>query len=156
MSIDQFTKLIKEKHILFSRFEKVTEEMLFCNANELERLLTDREWLIDQINRIDEKMICCYESAETGQKLKETVFNEGNPDDLDEDFFEIHNLASQTRSIVTRLTETETQVGIRLRLELEQILTQIKSTNRGTEAQASRFLSAKETAALGPFHVSNA
>lgn len=136
--LTQLLSLLQDKKALFIEFEQCTEEMLTCHTDSLEDILAQREQLIGKIDKLDEAM---DRLAEGSRELQQAVKCQGCPGDFSPETQEVYAAAAQVQAVISRMTEVETQVSLRLRLEQERILERIKSTNRGAGAQAARFLS---------------
>ena len=134
-------ELLEQKKALFIRFERHTEEMLTCPAEELEELVARREQLITQIDALDRAVRDAAAGSPLAPDILRAVQNQGDRGDLRREVLPLYDAAAGIRTVACRLMETEAQASVRLRLEQERILELIKSANRGAEGQAARFLS---------------
>lgn len=139
MNMDAVVQCLQQKKDRLLAFERLTEQMLDCPAGDLDGLVRERERLIFEIGRLDEKAdsLCGEDAA-----LRAAARALGNRGDLEEALWPVYDAAMAVRTVLSRLPETDMQAAIRLRLELKNALERIKSTNRGVGAKASRFFSA--------------
>ena len=137
----QIQQLLQEKLQLLLCFETETQKMLLCAPERLAEQVSERQKLIDRIDRIDERLkILCEESAD-GRALFVFLSGEGECKQLGDGVQALGGDIRSIRSILSRLKESDMQAHIRLRVEKEKILEQIKETNQGATAKAARFYS---------------
>lgn len=141
--IDTALRLLSEKYDLFSTFEEKTQRMLDCPVDDLEGLVSEREAIIEQVEAIDGQIAALAADSGMQDAVMAAVRSTGNRDDLPPAVRSVYDAAAKIRALLTRLVETETQVGLRARLEQQKALEQIKNTNRGAGAQAAKFYSAQ-------------
>lgn len=138
MNENAVIECLRQKKEQFLVFERLTEQMLGCQTEELEGLVQERDKVIFEVDRLDERISnLCEEDA----ALAGAARADGNRGELDERLLAVFDAAMEARSVLSRLPETDLQAAIRLRLELKAALERIKDTNRGASAKASRFFS---------------
>ena len=136
-------KLLGEKHELFRQYEAVTEQMLTCPIDDLESCVKKRDRLIAGIDRVDAAVGTLVSDAKS-PLLYEAVRGKCDRGDLDDAVGAVYDAAAAVRSVISRLPDVELQVDGRLMREQQCLLELIKSTNRGMEAQASRFATGQD------------
>lgn len=142
--ITQIAQLLTQKQELFARFAATTQEMLDCPRDQLEEHLARRESLMGEIGALDRSVARLREQSGLEDEIRGAISGTAHWDSLSQEVQPLYQQAAATRTLVSRLAETEAQVSLRLRLEQEQILEQIKSSSRSSTAQAARFLSSDD------------
>lgn len=130
--------LLKKQQEILS-FEEVTQNMLSCVSEKLTECMQQREDIIQCIDKIDAEIEqYCSQYADRERFLK-IIHGSADETDLSSQEAELLCIAKGIRAVFSRLEESDLQAALRLRLEEEQILEQIKSTNQGSTAKAARF-----------------
>ena len=84
--------------------------------------------------------LCAAE--ENGPAVWDAAMSRGDAGALEGALAEVYAAAQQQRAVMSRLRESEAQAMRRMKLEQDQLLEKIKSTNQGSAAKAARFYSA--------------
>lgn len=137
----QTQQLLQEKQNLLLCFEEVTQNMLHCPTEELESQVQERQQIVHLVDALDEKLCALCKDTPQGQAVLQALKGQCEPDELPEEVLGIYDDAMRVRAILSRLQESDIQAALRLRVEQERILDQIKATNQGLTAKAARFYS---------------
>lgn len=138
-NLTQAQQLLQEKQKLLLSFEEATQNMLHCPMEELENLVQERQKLIDSVDKLDEKLCALCRDTPQGQAVLQVLAGQGSPESIPKEVQELYDDAMRIRTILSRLQESDIQAALRLRVEQERILEQIKATNQGLTAKAARF-----------------
>ena len=138
----QVQQLLSEKNALLRRFEEITQDMLSCLAQELEGQVNARQQLIERLEQLDEQIAALCSQLPDPQLALAICSGQCNAEELPEAWQPVYLQALQNRSVLSRLIESDLQAALRLRLEQEEILEQIRKNNQGVHAKAARFYAA--------------
>ena len=137
----QVQQILQEKRQLLLHFEEITQQILLCPAEQLEEQVTERQKLIDLIDKLDERLAAfCRDGGEDGAALAALAKNEEIAAPPKGAEVLLHEIAD-IRTVLSRLKESDIQAALRLRVEQERIIEQIKETNQGVTAKAAKFYS---------------
>ena len=131
----QVQQILQEKRQLLLHFEEITQQILLCPAEQLEEQVTERQKLIDE-----RLAAFCRDGGEDGAALAALAKNEEIAAPPKGAEVLLHEIAD-IRTVLSRLKESDIQAALRLRVEQERILEQIKETNQGVTAKAAKFYS---------------
>lgn len=140
----QITQLLAQKQELFLQFAHCTEAMLTCPREQLEEQLARREELMGEIDALDREVDRLARQSGQEEQILGAVRGSADWDSLPPQLRPVYEGAAAVRTVVSRLAETEAQAGVRMVLEQERILEQIKASSRSGAAQAARFLSSDD------------
>ncbi len=142
VDLDRMLELLEEKRQRLLAFEEATQEMLTCRREQLEEQMKERQRLLEGIQRAEQELEeLCKEAGEEGEQALCAAQAGAEPSALPEELLPVYRAAMEVRTVLSRFPESEVQAMMRLRLEQEQILEQIKNTNQGSAAKAARFYS---------------
>lgn len=142
-------ELLYKKQSEMLAFEEVTQNMLTCTREKLIESMQEREEIIKRVDQIDAEIKKYCEQSTDKEHLEKIVNNSADQAALSEEEKNLYRAAQQVQAVFSRLEESDLQAAMRLRLEQELILEQIKSTNQGNSAKASRFFSNGATPSTG-------
>lgn len=137
--IQRVINLLEEKKDYFTLYEQVSLAMLSCDADELEEKIGRRAVIIERIDHLD---ACIDEACEKQQLYCQAARASCGRSELPEGWKTVFDCAMQVRAIIGRLPDIDLQIEMRLEQERDLALEQIKSNNRGQNAQAAKYYSA--------------
>ena len=138
VDLDKMLELLEEKRQLLLAFEAVTQGMLTCPEEQLK----GRQRLLERLRELETELAeLCSRAGEDGALARAAAQAKAEPSALPEELGPVYRAAMEAQAVLSRLPESEVQAIMRLRLEQERILEQIKSTNQGSAAKAARFYS---------------
>ena len=136
----KLTELLEQKKQRFLEYEQITNEMLFCDSDNLEERMGERVRLIHAIDRLDEAVkAVCDDAGEEGAMLRQAVRANGERGALPAAMRAVFDQTIEIRAVISRLPDLDQQLEMRLCQERDSVLEQIKSANRGQGAQAARY-----------------
>ncbi len=142
VDLDKMLELLEEKRQLLLAFEAVTQVMLTCQEEQLGEQLKGRQRLLERLRELETELAeLCSRAGEDGALARAAAQAKAEPSALPEELGPVYRAAMEAQAVLSRLPESEVQAIMRLRLEQERILEQIKSTNQGSAAKAARFYS---------------
>lgn len=142
VDLDRMLELLEEKRQRLLAFEEATQEMLTCRREQLEEQMKERQRLLEGIQRAERELEeLCGKAGEEGALALCAAQAGAEPSALPGELLPVYQAAMEVRAVLSRFPESEVQAMMRLRLEQEQILEQIKNTNQGSAAKAARFYS---------------
>ena len=139
---ERVTELLEEERELLLSFEAVTQEMLTCQAEQLEEKMKVRQRLLEEIQKREEELEELCGAGEAGAEVLAAARGQREPDGLDGELLAVYERGMGVRTVLSRFPESEVQAMMRLRLEQEKLLMRIKAANQGSAAKAARFYSA--------------
>ena len=146
MDLNGIIGLMKQKKEELEQFQELTQAMLLCTREELETQVRQREKSIRQIEKLDQQLQQIREDLAPEDPVRQamagTLEGNGHPEPVEE----IFTLSRQIRALLGRIREDDIQASLRLRVEQEKILSQIRTANQGGKAKAARFYSAAAAA----------
>lgn len=142
---DTICALLKEKREALAEFERHSEEMLRCDSAKLEEHVEARQRIIGRVGEIDRRIEeRCVQAKEGETPLREALLNRGQRDALSDGLGRVYDEAQLNFAILNRLRSIDRQVLARMAAEREGLLRSIKEHNRGSDAQAAKFLSPEQ------------
>ena len=131
--------LLAEKRDYFALYEQASLEMLSCESDGLEEKLERRAVIIDRIDFLDAQIDEACDNQPLYCRAARAVCGRG---ELPEEWKPVFDCAMQIRAIAGRLPDIDLQIQMRLEQERDMAMEQIKSNNRGQNAQAAKYYSA--------------
>ncbi len=141
-NLEEILRLMEIKRQLLRGIEDATQEMLACRREELPEQVKERQRFIDELERQDAALRELCAAEENGPAVWDAAMSRGDAGALEGELAEVYAAAQQQRAVMSRLRESEAQAMRRMKLEQDQLLEKIKSTNQGSAAKAARFYSA--------------
>lgn len=131
--------LLLEKKALLERFEAATRQMLAAPREQLPALVEERQRLAEAVDRVDGRLAAACGQPGAQEALEWLL--KGTGASPAPEWEPARQAAREVRAILSRLREDDLQAALRLRVEQERILEQIKASNQGGAAKAARFSS---------------
>lgn len=142
LDLDKMLELLEQERQLLLAFEEATQVMLTCRQERLEEQMKERQRLLEEIQQTEQALKeLCGEAGEEGGLALAAAQARAEPSALPEGLLPVYQAAMEVQAVLSRFPESEVQAMMRLKLEQERILEQIKNTNQGSAAKAARFYS---------------
>lgn len=156
MASVQLMEWMEQKKQCLLDFQAVTQCMLECEREELEDLVEKRGRLIEKIDQLDAGIQAELEGLEASDPIYQAVAGtlEGGTHEAETKM--LFALSREMRSILGQIREDDIQASLRLRVEQEDILNQIREANQGGTAKGARFYSAAAVRNRGGTRLGNA
>lgn len=156
MEIVQVSALMEQRKRLLLEFQATTRKMLECSREELEPLVEKREQLIGEMDRIQAEIQEQLADLEEGDPVRQAVSGVLEGTTHGEETGKLFQLSREMRTLLGQIREDDIQAALRLRVEQEQILGQIRAANQGGQAKGARFYSAAAARNQGGSRLGNA
>lgn len=140
MNLEQVLDILEEKRRLLLGFEEVTQRMLTCGTEQLEKEMGERQRLLEAVQKQERELEeLCSGAGPEGEALLEVARGQGEVSQLSGEMLRVYEKAMELRAVLSRFPESEVQAMMRLRLEQEKLLEKIKTANQRGAAKAARF-----------------
>ena len=131
MEIAQVTALMKQKKKAQREFQAVTQKMLECSRDDLKKLVEKREHLIREMDRAEAEIQAQLTDLEEADPVRQAVAGTLEGTGHGEETEALFRLSREIRALLGQIREDDIQASLRLRVEQEQILDQIRTANQG-------------------------
>lgn len=138
-AIQRVIDLLEEKRDYFALYEQASLEMLSCELDGIDEKLEHRAVMIAGIDCLDEQIDEACDKQELYCQAARAACGRG---ELPDEWKPVFDRAMQVRAIVSRLPDIDLQIEMRLEQERDLAMEQIKSNNRGQNAQAAKYYGA--------------
>lgn len=156
MEIAQVTALMEQKKKALWEFQAVTQKMLECSRDDLKKLVEKREHLIREMDRAEAEIQAQLTDLEEADPVRQAVAGTLEGTGHGEETETLFRLSREIRALLGQIREDDIQASLRLRVEQEQILDQIRTANQGGKAKGARFYSAAAARSRGGSRLGNA
>lgn len=156
MEIAQVTALMEQKKKALREFQAVTQKMLECSRDDLKKLVEKREHLIWEMDRAEAEIQAQLTDLEEADPVRQAVAGTLEGTGHGEETEALFRLSREIRALLGQIREDDIQASLRLRVEQEQILDQIRTANQGGKAKGARFYSAAAARSRGGSRLGNA
>ena len=156
MEIAQVTALMKQKKKALREFQAVTQKMLECSRDDLKKLVEKREHLIREMDRAEAEIQAQLTDLEEADPVRQAVAGTLEGTGHGEETEALFRLSREIRALLGQIREDDIQASLRLRVEQEQILDQIRTANQSSKAKAARFYSSAAARSRGGSRMGNA
>ena len=116
MELAQVTALMEQKKKALREFQAVTQKMLECSRDDLKKLVEKRD------HQIQAQLTDLEEADPVRQAVAGTLEGTGHGEETETLF----RLSREIRALLGQIREDDIQASLRLRVEQEQILDQIR------------------------------
>lgn len=129
ISLDNMAILecLEEKKALFARYEECTAQMNICEIDELQKYITERAGLANQIDKLNQEIDDICDMAEDPQIMRDAVANRGNYGDFPRDVLPVYDKASEVFTLISHIYNMEPSVKERMTTERANLLQKIKT-----------------------------
>lgn len=128
--INEIVNLIKEKKILFLKFEEYSHELLKADVENMIEFDGKRQMIRKEIESLDKHLVGIYENEADADRIYRAVKNKENRSDVEAEYLEIFDEAQTLFTIIYRIQENEKLVMEHLMNCKAELLGQIKEANQ--------------------------
>ncbi|MBR3839572.1 MAG: hypothetical protein IKM20_00365 [Erysipelotrichales bacterium] len=128
--VEEILKLLCQKEELLKKFEKISEQMI---SNEIEELLVldeERMKLIAEMQSIDKMIKSIYENESDADSISRAISNLDNRSEVNEKYLPIFDKAQQLFMIVSKLQSFQENLDLKLLQLKKELLGDIKQNNQ--------------------------
>ncbi len=139
-TINELCEMLARKKDIFLQYEKDTEALLSCEADEIEAHMKSRKRLSGEVDRIDAALDrLAADGAENQTAVRQALKNHCGRSQIPAELRPVFDSAQQIFTVIHRIRRMESRAEERIKFEQDILLEKIKDLNRSTAAQASRF-----------------
>ncbi|MDR1674716.1 MAG: hypothetical protein LBR54_04620 [Oscillospiraceae bacterium] len=130
--------LLKQEQLLLE-YETLTQKMCDCAEDETEGMLEKREEIIERLDAINVEIREEIANLKNPERIRSVLNNKPDFDELSEHERAISEQVQNIASVMSRIDRINTEVISVIRRRQDDILTQIKNVNTGTESVAAKY-----------------
>ncbi len=127
---------LREKTLLLSEIEKITDSMAVVPQEELLSCTEKRGELVEKIKIIDDKL---REFAGMDNDVRNVLNNVCEKDDLTPELSKIYIEVLAVNAVLNRINSNDDVIKNRIQYEKEKILNKIQTFNQSGEAATQRY-----------------
>ena len=156
MEMAQVAALMEQKKKVLQEFQAATRKMLECSRDDLKGLVEKRDRLIREMDQAEAEIQSQLADLEEADPIRQAVAGTLEGAGHGAEAEKLFQLAREIRALLGQIREDDIQASLRLRVEQEQILDQIRAANQGGKAKGARFYSAAAARGRGGSRLGNA
>lgn len=113
-TVGKILTLLDKKAALFFEYEKATQDILYCEPDDVEHYITLRGGLANEIDEVTEKIGLACDEMPNSEVVFATASGRINYDKVPPEYQLIFESSQSIRSTMSRIMEAEKQVIVRL------------------------------------------
>lgn len=113
-TVEKVLTLLDKKAGLFTEYEKATQDLLVCEADDVEKYIIERGRLANEIDEVTEEIGFVCDGEPNGEVIFSAASAKINYDRVPPELRSVFESGQNVRSIAARILETDKQVTARL------------------------------------------
>ena len=128
--IEEILKLLDQKEDLLRQFEKISEQMIGDEIEDLFVLDEKRMELVNQMQSVDKMIKNIYENESDADSISRAISNSDNRSDVNEKYLPIFDKSQKIFMIVSKLQTFQENFDIKLLQLKKELLGEMKQNNQ--------------------------